>query len=133
MLNDYCSKMIKDFYMTDVESSVQELETVRFTANIALKNLQMIDAIASRFNTSRASIVEDVLNNSALSLFANLEISDRDKLSSECDKIFHSKIKEIYKENGGSYKTSGLGEWASLNYAITEGEKRRNLEGSDDA
>ena len=35
MLNDYFSKMIKEFYMADADSSAQELETVRFTANIA--------------------------------------------------------------------------------------------------
>lgn len=104
--------------MVDADSSVQELETVRFTANIKLKNLQMIDAIASRFNTSRASIVEDALNHAAFSLFTSLEKEDRDTLAKQCDELFDTKIKEIYKQNGGEYNHSGLGSWESVNYAM---------------
>ena len=117
--------------MADVDSSVQELETVRFTANIALKNLQMIDAIASRFNTSRASIVEEALNHAAFSLFTSLEKADREALADQCDKLFDTKIKEIYKQNGGEYNHAGLGSWASLNYMIKESEKESEKESGD--
>jgi len=123
MLNDYFSKMIKEFYMADVDSSLQELETVRFTANIALKNLQMIDAIASRFNTSRASIVEEALNHAAFSLFTSLEKADRDLLAEQCDKLFDTKIKEIYKQNGGEYNHAGLGSWQSINHAMRKADE----------
>lgn len=123
MLNDYFSKMINEFYMADVDSSVQELETVRFTANIELKNLQMIDAIASRFNTSRASIIEEALNHAAFSLFTSLEESDREKLAKQCDELFDTKIKEIYKQNGGEYNHSGLGTWQSINHSMRKADE----------
>lgn len=109
--------------MVDVDSSVQELETVRFTANIKLKNLQMIDAIASRFNTSRASIVEDALNHAAFSLFTSLEEQDRDTLAKQCDDLFDTKIKEIYKQNGGEYSHVGLGSWQSINHAMRKSDE----------
>lgn len=114
--------------MADTDSHVQDLETVRFTANIALKNLQMIDAIASRFNTTRASIIEEALNHAAMSLFGSLNEGDRDTLSDQCDKLFDTKIKEIYKENGGKYTHVGLGSWQAMNYSI-----KKHQEESKDA
>lgn len=109
--------------MADVDSSLRDLETVRFTANISLKNLQMIDAIASRFNTSRASIVEEALNHAAFSLFTSLEKADRDVLAKQCDDLFDTKIKEIYKQNGGEYNHAGLGSWQSINHAMRKADE----------
>lgn len=123
MFNDYFSKMVEEFYMADVDTHAQELETVRFTANIALKNLQMIDAIASRFNTSRASIIEEALNHAALSLFISLHEGDRETLAEECDKNFDKKMREIYKENGGSYDHHGLGSWQSINHSMRKADE----------
>jgi len=109
--------------MADDDIHAQELEKARFTANIALKNLQMIDAIASRFNTSRASIIEEALNHAALSLFVSLHESDREALAEECDKNFDKKMSEIYKENGGSYSYYGLGPWQSINHSIRKADE----------
>ena len=123
MSESYFSNMIQEMYDVEATVEVQEWETSRFTANIALKNLQMLDAIAARFKTSRASIVEEALNHAVYSMFISLDEKDREELGKQCDDQYLQKMKEVAQENNGTYEHAGLGPWAGLNYMIKESEK----------
>lgn len=125
MLNDYFDKMIQEMYDVEDTAQVQEWEIARFTANIALKNLQMLDAIALRFKTSRASIVEEALNHAVFSMFISLNESDREALGEQCDAEYLRKMKEIAASNNGKYEYSGLGEWSSINYSMKKSEEAK--------
>lgn len=123
MSESYFSNMIQEMYDVEATVEVQEWETSRFTANIALKNLQMLDAIAARFKTSRASIVEDALNHAVYSMFISLDEEDREQLGKQCDEQYLQKMKEVAEDNNGIYEHAGLGNWASLNYAIRKADE----------
>jgi hypothetical protein len=126
MSESYFSNMIQEMYDVEATVEVQEWETSRFTANIALKNLQMLDAIAARFKTSRASIVEDALNHAVYSMFISLDEEDREQLGKQCDEQYLQKMKEVAQDNNGTYEHAGLGNWASLNYAIRKSDEESN-------
>lgn len=128
MSESYFSNMVQEMYDLEATVELQEWETSRFTANIALKNLQMLDAIAARFKTSRASIVEEALNHVVYSMFISLDEVDREQLGNQCDEQYLQKMKEVAEDNNGIYDHEGYGNWASLNYVI-----KRADEGSKDA
>lgn len=131
MSESYFSNMVQEMYDLESTVEVQEWETSRFTANIALKNLQMLDAIAARFKTSRASIVEDALNHAVYSMFISLDEKDREDLGKQCDEQYLQKMKELAIAYNGSYDHVGLGNWATLNYMIKESEKESEKESGD--
>ena len=120
MSESYFSNMVQDMYDLEATVEVHEWETSRFTANIALKNLQMLDAIAARFKTSRASIVEDALNYAVCSMFISLDERDREELCKQCDEQYLQKMKEFAQENNGTYRRVGLGPWQAMNYSINK-------------
>lgn len=131
MLNDYFNKMVQEMYDLEATVEVEEWETSRFTANIALKNLQMIDAIAARFKRSRAVIVEEILNHAAFSMFLSLDDKDREELAKQCDEQFQEKIQQIAADNKGHYNSYGLGNWAAINLSIEKSQNDSEVESKD--
>lgn len=122
-MDKFIKSMIEDMYETQGAVAVHEIENTRFSANISVANLQMLDAIARYFSRSRSDLVEEILNHSVLSMFMALEQSEKDSLSKECDEQFLNHMKKSFKDNGGSYESAGLGYWTSFAHAFAEKER----------
>lgn len=122
MSQDYYSEMIDQMYEQDSSVDFHEMEISRFTANLATINLHMIDAIAARFKTTRASIVEDVLSHAVHSMFRSLNENDRDDLSKQCDEQFIHKIKE-HTQVSADYPHPHIGHWSRINEHVKKTQK----------
>lgn len=122
MFNDYFQKMVEEMYEAEGAIAMHEIENTRFTATCAVKDLQVIDAIASRFSRSRADMMSEILSHAAFALFISLEKSDREEIAKAADE----QIEKHMKKNMVKYERVGLGDWASVNYAMDNKE-------SDDA
>lgn len=123
-MDNFIKKMVDELYDADSAVAVHEIENTRFSANISVANLHMIDAVASRFKTTRADIVEDILSYATLSLFIALRQDDKDELAKSCDAQFDAYMKKIHKDNGGSYESAGLGYWSAYAHAFKEEAKK---------
>ena len=110
MYNDYFKSLVKEMYELQASAESEEMETTRFTANIPVKDLYMIDAIAAKFGQSRASLVSEILTHAAESMFVSLKESDRDQLQKSVDESIDSHFKKSFK----SYSREGLGYWQAL-------------------
>lgn len=110
MYNDYFKSLVKEMYELQASAESEEMETTRFTANIPVKDLYMIDAIAAKFGQSRASLVSEILSHAAQSMFVSLKESDREQLQKSVDESIDSHFKKSFK----SYSREGLGYWESI-------------------
>jgi hypothetical protein len=77
--------MVEDFYYEEQEGSQSETFNMKFTASGSISDITMLDAIASRFNTTRAALVSEILHSSVLEMYFGLTLKDKEALSLSAD------------------------------------------------
>lgn len=81
-------QMIEIFYNEEAmndERSYETLRQVKFTAQAAIEDLAMLDAVAARFGKTRATFTTDIIRNAASELFSALTDADKLKVAEVAD------------------------------------------------
>lgn len=100
------SELIKSFYINEMDSVEDEVMNAKITVKCSLDSAAMFNAIASRFNVSRFTLLEDVLNNAAKEMFKELSEGDRNSLSKAADK---DATEQMFKNGVTSITSGGAG------------------------
>jgi hypothetical protein len=98
------SDTIQNLYDDEDHKSLNEAKSHKFTATARVSDFTMLDAIASRFGVSRASLVSDIIEKNILEMYFTLTDKDREKLSIEADLNTTS----ILEKNGVTTKVAGF-------------------------
>ncbi len=82
------TELIEIFYAEEAmndERSYETLRQVKFTAQAAIEDLAMLDAVAARFGKTRATFTTDIIRNAAAELFSALTDADKLKVAEVAD------------------------------------------------
>lgn len=82
------TQLIEIFYTEEAmndERSYETLRQVKFTAQAAIEDLAMLDAVAARFGKTRATFTTDIIRNAATELFSALTDADKLKVAEVAD------------------------------------------------
>jgi hypothetical protein len=104
-MTSYSRKMVEEFYLDEADGSTSEAFSMKFTASGLISDITMLDAIAARFNTTRAALVSEILHNSVLEMYFGLTLKDKEALSYGAD----LETTKILDKKGISQETAGLG------------------------
>ena len=64
-MKNFYQDMINEMYIEEDQNDMEHLETMRFSTAAHIESVAIIDAIAQRFNTSRASLIKDILRHAS--------------------------------------------------------------------
>ena len=130
-MDNFIKNMVQDMYDSQASIDVYEMENTRFSANISVANLLMLDAISKHFQRTRADVVDEILNASVMSMFIALDQNEKDVLSKLCDEQFEEHMQKIATQNKGTYSYSGVGRWTAYAQAFAnkEAEQDANANG----
>ena len=98
-------RIIEDFYDNEESDSLHEAFNMKFTASGQVPDITMLDAIAARFNTTRTSLVSEILHSAVLEMYFGLTLKDKESLSYVAD----LETTKIYDKKGISQETAGCG------------------------
>jgi hypothetical protein len=121
-MKNFYQDMINEMYIEEDQNDMEHLETMRFSTAAHIESVAIIDAIAQRFNTSRASLIKDILRHASKEMFENLGSQDLPSIGKEIDESIHKHCKSVYKD----YQHDGEGHYshlADLIIASREGQK----------
>lgn len=96
--------IIQNFYEAEKYGDIDEAMDTKITVRLRASSASFFSALASRFNTTRFNIIQDVLDNAAKEMFSTLSPEDRAAIAVVADK----ETTEIYSKNGLSISTTGL-------------------------
>lgn len=100
------SKIIKDFYLIDKSCPEDKVMNSKMTVKCSTDSAAMFNAIANRFDVSRFTLLETVLNNAAVEMFLELSEDDRKLLSKAADK---DATEQMFKNGLKSITSTGVG------------------------
>jgi hypothetical protein len=98
------NQLIQNYYDDEDNESFNDAKTHKFTASAQVSDFTMLDAIASRFNTSRSALVSEILHENVLEMYMTLNKKDREHLSSIAD----LETTAILDKKGITQKTAGF-------------------------
>jgi hypothetical protein len=95
--------IINNFYEAEKHGDIDEAMDTKITVRLRASSASFFSALASRFNTTRFNIIQDVLDNAAKEMFCTLSPEDRAAIAAIADK----ETTEIYAKNGLTISTAG--------------------------
>jgi len=95
--------IIQNFYEAEKYGDIDEAMDTKITVRLRASSASFFSALASRFNTTRFNIIQDVLDNAAKEMFSTLSPEDRAAIAVVADK----ETTEIYSKNGLTISTAG--------------------------
>ena len=126
------NKIVNELYETENEGSMREDYSTSVTLRMSAASAAMLNAIASRFETSRYSLVEDQLNQFAKDAFNALNEEDKDQIALAADK----EMTEFMLKKGAKIKSTGIAgdfedEWSVWRFELAVSKAHNDLKESE--
>lgn len=117
--------LIDRYYQEEQAQREKEQSLASLTVRLDAADLSMLNIVAKRFRKTRDDIVQDLLSNALVDLFARIDASERKLMARDADEAAKSIADEIAEENGVHSIEFKTGVWATHDRNITKIERKK--------